>query len=67
MMKEKINVFDYAGEILQATKKGVLLTTKTNAKVNSDDYRVGGTWRSDKAKLCSPFMCENIGLLKTVG
>ncbi|MNM96622.1 flavin reductase family protein [Clostridium sp. UBA1652] len=34
-MKEKIEVLDYAKEILQATKKGVLLTTKTDEKVNS--------------------------------
>lgn len=34
-MKEKIEVFDYSKEILQATKKGVLLTTKADGKVNS--------------------------------
>ena len=34
-MKEKIEVFDYAKEILQAVQKGVLLTTKTEHKVNS--------------------------------
>ncbi len=34
-MKEKINVFDYAGEILKATQKGVLLTTKADDKVNA--------------------------------
>lgn len=34
-MKEKIDVFEYAKEILQATKNGVLLTTKTDEKVNS--------------------------------
>ncbi len=34
-MKEKINVYDYAGEILKALKKGVLLTTKSDDKVNS--------------------------------
>lgn len=34
-MKEKIDVFDYAADIIKATKKGVLLTTKTDAKVNS--------------------------------
>lgn len=34
-MKEKIDVLSYAKEILQATKKGVLLTTKTDEKVNS--------------------------------
>ncbi|MDD2973200.1 MAG: flavin reductase family protein [Lachnospiraceae bacterium] len=34
-MKEKINVLDYATEIIKATEKGVLLTTKTDKKVNS--------------------------------
>lgn len=34
-MKEQIEVFDYAKEILEATKQGVLLTTKTDKKVNS--------------------------------
>jgi flavin reductase (DIM6/NTAB) family NADH-FMN oxidoreductase RutF len=34
-MKEKINVFEHTGEILQALKKGVLLTTKTEEKVDS--------------------------------
>lgn len=34
-MKEKIEVFDYATEILKATKKGILLTTKAGDKVNS--------------------------------
>lgn len=34
-MKENIDVFDYATDIIKATKKGVLLTTKTDTKVNS--------------------------------
>ena len=34
-MKEKIEVFDYAKDILKALQKGVLLTTKTEEKVNS--------------------------------
>ena len=34
-MKKKINVFDYAEEILKGVSKGVLLTTKTNGKVNT--------------------------------
>lgn len=34
-MKKYIDVFDYAKEILEGTKKGVLLTTKTDDKVNS--------------------------------
>lgn len=34
-MKEKIDVFDYAPEILKAMKTGILLTTKANEKVNT--------------------------------
>jgi len=34
-MKKEIEVFDYAKEIMQALQKGVLLTTKTDKKVNS--------------------------------
>lgn len=34
-MKKEIEVFDYANEIMSALKTGVLLTTKTQDKVNS--------------------------------
>lgn len=34
-MKKDIEVFDYANEILKAVKKGVLITTKAEDKVNS--------------------------------
>ncbi len=34
-MKTSIELFDYAGHILKATKKGVLLTTAANGKVNT--------------------------------
>ena len=34
-MKRKINVFDYAKEIMFAVEKGVLLTTKSKEKVNT--------------------------------
>lgn len=34
-MKQEIEVFDYAKEIVSAIPKGVLLTTKNNEKVNS--------------------------------
>lgn len=34
-MKKKIEVLDYATTILKAVKKGVLLTTKANGKVNT--------------------------------
>lgn len=34
-MKNKINAFDYAGDICKAMKKGILLTTKAGEKVNT--------------------------------
>lgn len=34
-MKRKVNVFDHAGDILQALPKGILLTTACNGKVNT--------------------------------
>ena len=34
-MKKEIQVFDYASEIMKAVKTGVLLTTKSDDKVNS--------------------------------
>lgn len=34
-MKQKINVWDYAGHILEQTGKGVLLTTKADGQVNT--------------------------------
>lgn len=34
-MKKTINVFDYAGNICKAMKKGILLTTKAGDKVNT--------------------------------
>lgn len=34
-MKKEIQVFDYTNEIMKALKTGVLLTTKTDDKVNS--------------------------------
>lgn len=34
-MKEKIDVFDYAGEIMKAMKTGILLTTKAGDQVNT--------------------------------
>jgi len=33
--REDVNVFDYTSEILNALKKGVLLTTKADGKVNT--------------------------------
>ena len=34
-MKREVNLWDYAGKILEATSKGVLLTTKCDGKVNT--------------------------------
>ena len=34
-MKREVNLWDYAGKILEQTSKGVLLTTKCDAKVNT--------------------------------
>lgn len=34
-MKRQIDVFDYAGDICKAMKKGILLTTKNNGEVNT--------------------------------
>ena len=34
-MKKEINVWEYAGQILEQTGKGVLLTTKADGKVNT--------------------------------
>lgn len=34
-MKKKINVWDYAGDIMNALQKGILLTTKSGEQINS--------------------------------
>lgn len=34
-MKKDVNAFDYAGEICEAMKKGILLTTKAGEQVNT--------------------------------
>lgn len=34
-MKKTVNAFDYAGEIMKAMPKGILLTTKHNGQVNT--------------------------------
>ena len=34
-MKNKIDVLDYATHILKETKKGIIVTTKSNDKVNA--------------------------------
>ncbi len=34
-MKQQVSAFDYAGHICEAMKKGILLTTKSDGKVNT--------------------------------
>ena len=34
-MKKKIDVFEYTGQILNGVKSGVLITSKSDEKVNS--------------------------------
>lgn len=34
-MKKKIDVLDYANYILKEMRRGILITTKSNGKVNS--------------------------------
>lgn len=34
-MKQQVNAFDYAGHICESMKKGILLTTKSDGKVNT--------------------------------
>lgn len=34
-MKRKVNAFDYAREIMEALPKGILITTKTEEKINA--------------------------------
>ena len=40
-MKKQIDVFDYAGAIMKALSRGVLLTTKANGRVNTMDISWG--------------------------
>ena len=35
MMKQKVDLWEYAGQICSAMKKGILLTTRANGKVNT--------------------------------
>ena len=47
-MKRKINVWDYAGEIIEKTGNGVLLTTKADGQVNTMTIgwgTIGIQWR----------------------
>ena len=49
MTKKKIDIRDYAGDIIKAMRPGILLTTKVGNKVNSMTIgwgarRAVGTW-----------------------
>lgn len=47
-MKKEVNAFDYAGEICKALKKGILLTTQLDGKVNTMTIgwgTIGVEWR----------------------
>ena len=47
-MKRKINVWDYAGEIIEKIGEGVLLTTKADGQVNTMTIgwgTIGIQWR----------------------
>ena len=37
-MKNKIDVLDYASHILKETKKGIIITAKSNNKVKNKKY-----------------------------
>lgn len=43
-MRKEIDVFDYASEVMKAVKKGVLITTKVEDKVNLYDCFLGNSW-----------------------
>lgn len=58
-MKRKIEVWDYAGEILAATGKGVLLTTKADGKVNSMTIGWGTLGIEWGKPICTVFVRES--------
>ena len=58
-MKKHIEVFDYAKEIMMAVEKGVLLTTKTDDKVNSMTISWGTLGIEWNKKIFTVFVREN--------
>ena len=43
-MKQQVNAFDYAGHICESMKRGILLTTKAEGKVNTMTIGWGSIW-----------------------
>ena len=64
VLKKKINVFDYAGDIMKALDKGVLITTKADGKVDSMTLGVG-TWGSTGPSLCLRLISERAASQKS--
>ena len=58
-MKREIQVFDYANEILKAIKKGSLLTTKVEGKVNSMTIAWGSLGVQWNKEIFIAFVREN--------
>lgn len=58
-MKKKIEVFDYANDIMKALKTGVLLTTKAEDKVNSMTISWGVLGRIWEKPAFTVFVREN--------
>ncbi len=58
-MKREINVWDYAGKILEQTGKGVLLTTKADGKVNTMTIGWGTLGIEWGKPLCNVFVRQS--------
>ena len=58
-MKREVNLWDYAGKILEATGKGVLLTTKMDGKVNTMTIGWGTLGIEWGKPICTVFVRES--------
>lgn len=58
-MKREIKIFDYASEIMKSLEKGVLLTTKSNNKVNTMAISWGCLGIEWKKPIFTVFVREN--------
>lgn len=58
-MKQKINVWDYAGKILEGISKGALLTVKADGKVNAMTIGWGTLGIEWGKPLCTVFVRES--------
>lgn len=58
-MKRKVNVWDYAGHILEQTGKGVLLTTKADGRPNSMTIGWGTLGIEWGKPICTVFVRES--------